>query len=220
VVRSSFDSEDVRMDRYHGDLIAKFLNDGRLIELTSPFGYTDPAGQEWKVPSGARVDGASIPPPLWPLIGSPLTGKYRDASVIHDWYCDRRSRPWRAVHRVFHHAMTTSGVDRVLAKVMYAGVLLGGPRWSETVVYNQDIPATDTSILGRVGPRANLSEFGIRALPPGKSKPAGKTVVKGYQMVVPEFAFDKLEAAVRAQDPSLEDIERLVDAIVPDSAGG
>lgn len=200
VVLCHFGSGGVRMDRYHGDLIAKFLKDGRLIELTSPFGYTDPSGAEWKVPSGARVDGASIPQPLWPVLGSPLTGKHRDASVIHDWYCDRRSRPWRAVHRVFHDAMITSGVAQLQAKILYGGVLLGGPRWSPVVVHNAGL-----------GP---LSEFGLRT---GATSEQPKP--KAYKLTVPDIAFDKLEAVIRDREPSLDDIERLVDALSLDFGG-
>lgn len=128
--------------RYNGRCAVTFLQDGRRIQLLEPFAYVDPAGIEWSVPAQAIVDGASIPKALWSLIGGPLEGRYRDASVVHDWYCDRRNRPWRAVHRVFFHAMITSGVSEARAKVMYAAVFAAGPRWSDTVVENNrlDVP--------------------------------------------------------------------------------
>jgi len=59
---------------------------------------------------GETVNGASIPQPLWSLVGSPWTGKYREASVIHDYYCDVRIEPWPAVHRMFYYAMLANGV--------------------------------------------------------------------------------------------------------------
>jgi hypothetical protein len=122
--------------RFEGRVAATFLEDGRRIQLLEQFAYIDKASERWDVPVGAIVDGASIPKPLWSLMGGPFEGKYRDSSVIHDWYCDLRVRPWEAVHLVFYEAMMTSGVSKTLAKIMYAGVYWGGPRWSGTVSQN------------------------------------------------------------------------------------
>lgn len=117
------------------------------MQLVQPFGFLDENQIRWPVPSGTKVDGASIPKVLWPLIGGPFEGKYRYASVIHDYYCDTRLRPWRMVHRVFYNAMRVSDTPETLAKLMYAGVLFGGPRWSDTVVENVNLPPTDLSTL-------------------------------------------------------------------------
>lgn len=125
--------------RYVGRIVWTPLSDGRLMELMESFGFVDPAGLEWPVPPGTRVDGASIPQPLWSVIGGPFTGQYRDASVVHDYYCDVRSRPWRAVHRVFYDAMLVSGVATARAKLMYSAVYFGGPRWSETASHNTQL---------------------------------------------------------------------------------
>ena len=62
------------------------------------------------VSKGWIVDGASIPKIAWSIIGSPLSGKYCDASVIHDYHCDVRVRSSDEVHLVFHYAMLASGV--------------------------------------------------------------------------------------------------------------
>jgi len=125
--------------RYIGKIVWTPLPDGRLMELIENFGFIDPLGLEWPVPSGTRVDGASIPQPLWSIVGSPFTGQYRDASVVHDYYCDTRIRHWAAVHRVFYDAMIVSGVGLARAKIMYAAVYFGGPRWSTTVSYNNKL---------------------------------------------------------------------------------
>jgi hypothetical protein len=121
---------------FEGRAVAELLDDGRRLKLTEPFAYIDAAALRWEVPAGATVDGASIPRALWTIVGGPLEGKYRNASIIHDWYCDLRSRPRRAVHRVFYEAMISSKVSALQARILYAGVLAGGPRWSETVVEN------------------------------------------------------------------------------------
>lgn len=118
--------------QFHGRLVGEFLDDGRKIKLLAPYSYTDPAGEIWTVPTDTIVDGASIPQLFWSVIGGPLEGKYRNASVVHDFYCDEKTRPWEAVHRVFFDAMLESGVDELQAKVMYYAVYVFGPRW-ETV---------------------------------------------------------------------------------------
>jgi hypothetical protein len=127
--------------RYVGRLVWTPLEDGRLMELIENFGFIDPREEEWHVPKGIHVDGASIPRPLWSLVGSPFTGKYRDASVIHDYYCDVRVRPWRSVHAVFYDAMIASGVNAARAKLMYAAVYYGGPRWPDSTVHNNKVTA-------------------------------------------------------------------------------
>jgi hypothetical protein len=121
---------------YIGQLAIKPVGDGVHWELLDEFGFSDRRHVIWMVPRGAQVDGASIPQALWSIIGSPLTGKYVEASVIHDYHCDVRARPWEHVHRVFYEAMLVSGVSELRAKVMYAAVYFAGPRWSDTVVHN------------------------------------------------------------------------------------
>lgn len=37
------------------------------------------------VPSGYDIDGASIPRPFWPIIGSPFEPRYMAAAFAHDW---------------------------------------------------------------------------------------------------------------------------------------
>lgn len=124
------------LGRYTGRLILQVLPDGRRMRLVEPFGFMEADGLHWPVPPQTTVDGASIPQPMWSVIGGPFEGKYRDASVVHDYYCDVRSAEWRAVHRMFYRGMLVSGVSVRLAKVLYAAVYFAGPRWSDTAVEN------------------------------------------------------------------------------------
>ncbi len=117
--------------RFVGNIITKWEDDGRYMTLVESFEYIDGNGRSWKVPGGVRVDGASIPSIFWPIIGGPFEGKYRNASVIHDYFCENRKRSWQDVHRVFQEAMLASGVDRAKAYVMYKAVEEFGPRWEE-----------------------------------------------------------------------------------------
>lgn len=118
-----------KLGRFEGDLTLRALPDGRSMQLVQPFKYIDSHDVAWSVPKGIKVDGASIPSVFWSIIGAPFTGKYRDASVIHDYYCQTRSRHWKAVHRVFYDGMLARGVDALQAKLMYLAVYRFGPRW-------------------------------------------------------------------------------------------
>lgn len=124
------------MGRYEGNLIVEWLPDGRLMQLYEPYAFIDSGEQRWDVPSMARIDGASIPRALWTITGSPYTGKYRNASVVHDYYCSVRKRTPHATHRMFHEAMIVSGVSPSSAKIMYLAVRQFGPKWSDMDSYN------------------------------------------------------------------------------------
>jgi hypothetical protein len=104
--------------------------DGRTARLLRAISYTNAAGEDWPVPVGAWLDGASIPQALWSIIGGPFEGKYRDGSIVHDHYCIIRTRTWKATHRMFYEAMRCSGVGLPKAKIMYYAVYRFGPRWT------------------------------------------------------------------------------------------
>ncbi len=111
-----------------GKFVAEFGNDGRKVTLLEPYSFVDPTGAEWDVPDGYKTDGASVPTALWALY-PPFTGTYRSAAVIHDYYCDTKTRSWQDTHKVFYYAMRAANVDEKTAKIMYGAVYLFGPRW-------------------------------------------------------------------------------------------
>jgi len=127
---------DHNIGHYTGRLILEFLSDGQRMRVIEDFGFMEADGVHWPVPPKTTVDGASIPQVLWSVMGGPFEGKYRDASVVHDYYCAVRSADWRSVHRMFYRAMLVSGVSVRRAKVMYAAVYFAGPRWDDLVVDN------------------------------------------------------------------------------------
>jgi uncharacterized protein DUF1353 len=114
--------------RFSGEPHVEFLGNGRDMRVLAPFSFTDPAGVIWDVPPGAVTDGASIPRVFW-TIAAPFEGKYRDAAVVHDYFCVTKSRTWSATHLMFYHGMRASGVDELTAKTMYGAVYYFGPRW-------------------------------------------------------------------------------------------
>jgi hypothetical protein len=177
--------------QFHGRLVGEFLDDGRRIKLLMPYSYTDPAGETWTVPAETIVDGASIPQPFWSVIGGPLEGRYRNASVVHDFYCDEKTRPWQAVHRVFFDAMLESGVDELQAKVMYYAVYMFGPRWEMVESRGVSLECADGSCTSAITPKQILLD-----LPP------------------PPFSGPEVEADIQTildTDPDLATIEALAE---------
>jgi hypothetical protein len=112
----------------------------------------DSNGIEWSVPAGTILDGASIPRVFWSVIGAPFTGAFREASVIHDHYCNVRSRHWKAVHRAFLDGMLARGVDPLQAQLMYIAVYRFGPRWDFDVnaCHCKGCPVCDQPITRRI----------------------------------------------------------------------
>lgn len=114
---------------FEGEVVTTWNKDGRTMTLRAPFAYIAPNKRKWIAPEGRVVDGASIPQWAWSIVGGPLEGAYRDASVIHDIACVDKTQPWESVHMAFYTAMRARGVSEIKAKIMYAAVYHFGPRW-------------------------------------------------------------------------------------------
>lgn len=147
--------------QFQGRLVTEWLGDGRNMRLVDSFAYRSPDRETWEVPKGTVVNGASIPQFLWSFIGSPFGGKYRKASVIHDYFCEARNRDWRRVHRVFYEAMLDAGVERSKAWIMYQAVNRFGPRWEQ-----------QRQTCQRVNGKIDFSTCVRNAAPPESRKPA------------------------------------------------
>ena len=200
---------------YIGELILKPLPDGRLMQLMEPFGFQDAQHKKWPVPKGTKVDGASIPQVLWTLIGGPFEGKYREASVVHDFYCDTRTEPWKAVHRVFYEGMLVSGVSGIRAKLMYAAVRYAGPKWADSTVDNNRLPRNGgLTTLTRHPPTAFA--LGVRKAMTASPVQAAREVFtnsRTARSVSREMTLDldQLEALIAAEHPSLDEIDDALD---------
>lgn len=99
----------------------------RDMVLLRDFWYEDPDGHRWDAPMGSRINGASIPRPLWSTVGSPYTDDYRCASIVHDVACDRASTPVerKAADKMFYFACRGGGCSRAQARMLYLGVRIG-----------------------------------------------------------------------------------------------
>jgi len=98
---------------------------GRWRTLSALAVTTEAAGRV-SVPKGFRTDGASIPRPLWPIIGHPMDPEYYPAAVVHDYlYCQQRMTR-RQADCVFRELLERLGVAAWRCWAMYVGVRLGG----------------------------------------------------------------------------------------------
>jgi hypothetical protein len=116
----------------------------RNMSLLEKFTYWDWAGKPWEAPKGSEVDGASIPWPLWSIVGSPYTGCYRRASILHDVACDnahgdfgaRRKADW-----MYYCACRRGGCSIGEAIIQYLGVTIGS--WASRIkplkIYSEPI---------------------------------------------------------------------------------
>ncbi|TBB32442.1 M12 family metallopeptidase [Rhizobium ruizarguesonis] len=127
------------------DLIPEHCKEQGKCFLKNEITFTDGRGVRWRagkwiegsqdsIETGT-TDGASIPPWAQAIVGEPFNDEYLKAAVLHDHYCYKENhvRGWRETHRMFYDAMVALNVPALKAKVMYAAVYLGGPRWTRLV---------------------------------------------------------------------------------------
>ncbi len=127
--KTGFTPENVTLKEI-GDF--KELVDEKLV-------FVDSSGVEWTAPKGTLTDGASVPRlALW-LSDGRFESEFLKAAIIHDAYCQSeneqitpnqfKKRPWQDVHRMFYEACLAGGTSPLKARIMFAAVWLGGPRW-------------------------------------------------------------------------------------------
>lgn len=114
--------------QFSGNPRTEWLSDqgpDRAMRLIDTFLFTDAKGRRWEVPAGMDVDGATIPRTLWSSVGSPYTGNYRRAAIVHDAAIrDPRVRRIDA-DAMFYEACLVGGCSANQAKLLYAGVCIG-----------------------------------------------------------------------------------------------
>lgn len=190
------------MAHYTGRPRFEWDEGGRIMTLLNRFAFVDDARLVWSVPAEARVDGASIPKFAWSILGSPFVGRYRKASVVHDWYCDIRTRSWKATHRMFYEAMRASKVSAAKARIMYGAVYYAGPRWDVTADYNAALAET-------MAPQA-YSSLQQDRLPDGE-KVERPELILWHRKQTDEQAFLALCDDFARKCTSIEDVEGMID---------
>ncbi|WP_120500885.1 DUF1353 domain-containing protein [Roseovarius sp. EL26] len=133
----AFNNSPVQLDRSKPLQIQSRVN--TFYRVAEPLQFVDGEGVSWVADSGTVTDGASIPDIFVPIVGSPTTKEFVNAAAIHDAYCGIgnengqrfHSNSWQRVHVMFYNALRAGGTSSIKAKIMFAAVYLGGPRWGE-----------------------------------------------------------------------------------------
>ena len=95
----------------------RHVGDGQF-RLLAPFVYSNlPVVVE--VPIGFITDAASIPKIVWSIVGSPWTGKYVYAAIIHDWHYHTQKITREEADEQFIDGMEILGVPLWKRRIMY-----------------------------------------------------------------------------------------------------
>lgn len=84
------------------------------------------------IKEGFKYDGASIPHFFWFIIGSPFTGKYTIAALVHDALYASEFYPRKICDKIFEKLMKECNVSLWKRKLMYWSVrIFGGFVWEK-----------------------------------------------------------------------------------------
>ena len=115
------------------ELCLKVIGD-QAYEVMSPLVYNNGI-EQITVFKGFDFDGASIPKPLWGIIGSPMTGGYQRAACMHDAMYAAQLFERKVCDRLFFEAMCSEGVDTVRRHLMYWFVrMFGGKSYEDSSI--------------------------------------------------------------------------------------
>ena len=205
-------TKPTQKDSFTGEVQAVFLtpptpsDDFRDMKLLAKFGYLDPYGVYWEVPAGYVTNGASIPWYLWPALGGPYDGPYRDAAVLHDYYCEKQIHTWEKTHEMFFNASLRRGVSETKAKIMYLGLQMFGWKWPP--------PKGASKIELKSLSRASF------AITPMSERPwrllvqaQGKTPATRIPTSEEKQIFEELKGWIERDKPSLAEIQKKVEEI-------
>ena len=113
------------------------IDDQRFILLDKETAFS--LGYRITINKGFDFDGASIPKWLWSIYGSPLTGNYVVASLIHDGLYASQKVSKSISDKIFLDIMKQSKVGYVKRTSMYLAVtMFGGKDWKEASKYKDE----------------------------------------------------------------------------------
>lgn len=138
-MKSRFDNQPVLLPEYKTDLW-RLGNDWYF--------YID--GKTFWVPTGYTYDGASIPRPVWSIIGSPFEPRYMAAALAHDWLYLMHLVGRSVADEVFFQLLRQCGVGLWRARIMWGAVRsCGYPAWTNNEADNREIARIRTLLSGR-----------------------------------------------------------------------
>ena len=160
--------------------------DDRDMRVIEAFWYRDPDGRRWDVPEGTIINGASIPRTLWSSIGSPYTGDYRRAAIVHDAAVGKEGVLRQEADAMFYFGCLAGGCTALQAKLLYAGVRVG--TWAaDTQLFSMD-PASQLPDAYRLPGQQTPRELEIRA----------RYTVIANQLMASSNNFEEIERVVSA----------------------
>ena len=182
--------------------------------------FVNAANDVYVAPKDTWTDGASIPVIFVPIIGDPRSREFMNAATVHDAYSSKRNEngpyyhtaTWQEVHRMFYDGLLASGTPPLKAKIMYAAVYLGGPRWSEVrkPPRRQAMRVTGTEIV----PASNvIQDTGLRKLQSNVSLAAQ---VPEDELVA---TFQRVKTYIENNNPSIDELEAHLTRVELDITG-
>jgi hypothetical protein len=178
----------------------------RIMTLLKPFSYTDKKGKVWDVCEGAWINGATIPRALWSIVGSPYVGKYRRASIIHDFFVgegnndnvDYKER--RKADKMFYRACRTDGIGKKMAVLLYIGVSVGS--WASKKKF--------------IGYNKEKLEFSEELISQQQMLSADEAILQKYHHLVDQLSEKSVafEKELVEEDVFIEEIESMVDLAI------
>lgn len=103
-----------------GNVVLKKINADNY-ELVENISYTN-YDYEINVLKGFKTDGASIPKPLWGIIGAPFNGNYTFAAIVHDALYQSEYLDRSIADKLFLDMMKELNVDFIKRYTMYIAV--------------------------------------------------------------------------------------------------
>lgn len=109
----------------------------KFFPTATRLSFVDSRNRVWVAPARTLTDGASIPPIFTAIVGDPTSPEFINAAAVHDAYCgvgneqgdNFHNGRWQDVHIMFYDGLVAGGTEPLRAKLMFAAVWLGGPRW-------------------------------------------------------------------------------------------
>jgi hypothetical protein len=179
----------------------------RKCYLDDSFHYVDSRGTDWEAQKGDKTDGASIPDWAQRIVGEPFDPSFIRAAVIHDHYCDRHVRRMLQTHWVFFDGLLTSHVSPAKAKLMYAAILIGGPKWIDLIPGEPCKQGTDC--IQSVSKVQLPSEAYVTT-----AEDAHSIIARGPQYDKPEVkaAFEEIRQKIEANPDAVSEDDILAEA--------
>lgn len=187
-------------------------SDDRRMQLLEDFWFRDRKGEVWHAAKGTSIDGASIPRPLWSLVGSPYSGDYRRASIVHDVACAAAATPSerRRADKMFFEACRAGGCSWLASVTLYVGVRIGA--WYQGALRDQRPKLTRDALDRQV--ELDFSEVAQRVLEEGavddaevvelRTDLAFSQMLKNRQLVLEKVSLAALERPSHRSSAAIE----------------